>query len=160
MAWVLELSLYKALALQMLGDGSGALEAMAESLSLAAPEGYTRVFLETGAPVVALLQQAISQGIYPDCARELLTLFRVSDLKHIDEYAKSTSAQPLVEPLSPRELEVLMLISTGYTNQEIADSLFVSLNTIKKHTSHIYGKLGVKNRAQAIAQARVIGLVQ
>jgi LuxR family maltose regulon positive regulatory protein len=160
MAWVLELSLYKALALQMLGDSSGALEAIAQSLSLAAPEGYTRLFLEAGASVVTLLKQAASQGIYPDYAHKLLTLFGVPDLKRIDESAISTSAQPILEPLSPRELEVLKLISTGHTNQEIADSLFVSLNTIKKHTSHIYGKLGVKNRAQAIARARVLGLDQ
>ena len=160
MAWVLEISLYKALALQIMGDGSGALEAMAYCLSLAAPEGYTRVFLEAGSPVAALLEQAASQGIYPDYAHKLLTNFGVSDLERIDAVAISTSAQPLVEPLSPRELEVLKLVSSGYTNQEIADSLFVSLNTVKKHTSHIYGKLGVKNRTQAIAQARELGLAR
>ena len=66
----------------------------------------------------------------------------------------------LVEPLSERECEVLKLIAAGYTNQQIADALVVSLNTVKKHTTHIYGKLGVKNRAQAIAKGREIELIQ
>ena len=66
--------------------------------------------------------------------------------------------RPLVEPLTPRELEVLALICDGLSNREIADRLTVALNTVKKHTSHIYGKLGVTSRAQAMVQARSLGL--
>ena len=66
---------------------------------------------------------------------------------------------PLLETLSERECEVLKLIAAGYTNRQIADQLVVSLNTVKKHTTHIYGKLGVKNRTQAIAMARDIKLI-
>jgi len=158
MAWVLELGLYKALALQMLGDAPGMLAALAECLSLAAPQGYKRVFLETGAPAVALLGEAASHGIYSGYVGELLAAFEQPAPVRI-EVPSSTPApvQIPVEPLSPREIEVLNLICSGYTNQEIADTLVVSLNTVKKHTSHIYGKLGVKNRAQAIAQVRELG---
>jgi ATP/maltotriose-dependent transcriptional regulator MalT len=60
----------------------------------------------------------------------------------------------LVEPMTPRELEVLHLICEGLTNREIAERLTVTLNTVKKHGSHIYGKLGVSSRAQAIVRAR------
>jgi len=65
----------------------------------------------------------------------------------------------LAEPLTGRELDVLHLMCRGYSNQHIADELIVSVNTVKKHTSNIYGKLGVKNRAQAVLRAREMGVV-
>jgi LuxR family maltose regulon positive regulatory protein len=67
--------------------------------------------------------------------------------------------QSLSEPLSERELEVLRLIVAGFTNREIAEQLIVSLGTIKTHINHIYQKLGVRNRTQAVAQARDLNLV-
>jgi len=73
--------------------------------------------------------------------------------------SKSLTAQPLIEPLSERELEVLRLICAGKSNLEIADELYLALNTIKRHTNHIYGKLGVSRRSQAIIEARRLGLV-
>ena len=65
----------------------------------------------------------------------------------------------LVEPLSERELEVLGLIAKGLSNQEIAQQLFISLRTVKWHTGNIYGKLAVKNRTQAVAKARTLGIL-
>lgn len=61
--------------------------------------------------------------------------------------------------LSPRELEVLLNITHGLTNQQIADKLFVSLNTVKTHTANIYSKLGVKSRTQAISKAKSLNLI-
>jgi LuxR family maltose regulon positive regulatory protein len=72
---------------------------------------------------------------------------------------KAAPAQPLIEPLSERELEVLRLICAGKSNQEIADELFVALNTVKRHVNNLYSKLGVSRRAQAILEARRLGLV-
>ena len=72
---------------------------------------------------------------------------------------KSSPAQPLIEPLSERELGVLRLICAGKSNQEIADELFLALNTVKRHANNLYGKLGVSRRAQAIIEARRLGLV-
>jgi LuxR family maltose regulon positive regulatory protein len=71
---------------------------------------------------------------------------------------QAIEAQPLPEPLTPRELEVLRLICEGLSNRDIAEQLTVTLNTVKKHSSHIYGKLGVRSRAQAIVQAQQLGL--
>lgn len=73
--------------------------------------------------------------------------------------SKASPAQPLIEPLSERELEVLRLICAGKSNQENADELFLALNTVKRHANNLYGKLGVSRRAQAIIEARRLGLV-
>jgi LuxR family maltose regulon positive regulatory protein len=67
--------------------------------------------------------------------------------------------QPLVEPLSERELEVLRLIAAGLSNREIAQELFIAVGTVKRHTNHIYGKLGVHSRTEAVARARELGLL-
>lgn len=77
------------------------------------------------------------------------------------ESAHPTSpvARPLVEPLSARELEVLRLLAAGDTNAEIAAKLVITLNTTKKHVTHIFGKLEVNTRAGAIARAKELGLV-
>ena len=64
------------------------------------------------------------------------------------------TAPALVEPLSERELEILRLMAAGMTNQQIADRLYVVVGTVKVHNHHIFGKLGVSNRVQALARAR------
>ncbi len=80
-----------------------------------------------------------------------------------------TTKQALVTPypainvetdLSPREIEVLQLIAAGHSNQEIADKLFLSLNTIKKHNSQLFAKLGAVRRTQAIERAKQLGLLR
>ncbi|MDX9952792.1 MAG: LuxR C-terminal-related transcriptional regulator [Anaerolineae bacterium] len=73
--------------------------------------------------------------------------------------SQAAPAQPLIEPLTERELDVLRLICAGRSNQEIADALFIALDTVKRHANNIYGKLSVKRRAQAILEARRLGLV-
>ena len=70
------------------------------------------------------------------------------------------AAQPLAEPLSERELEVLDLIAAGLTNPEIAGRLFIATGTVKRHINNIYGKLDVRHRAAAIARGRTLGLLQ
>ena len=69
------------------------------------------------------------------------------------------AAQPLAEPLSGRELEVLDLIAQGFTNREIADRLYITVGTVKRHINNIYGKLQVHHRTEAVARARDIGLL-
>ncbi|MDW8449612.1 MAG: response regulator transcription factor [Anaerolineae bacterium] len=69
------------------------------------------------------------------------------------------SAQPLIEPLSPRELEVLQLIAQGLSNQAIGERLFLALDTVKGHNRRIFEKLGVSRRTEAVARARALGLL-
>ena len=83
----------------------------------------------------------------------------VQQLQHAVSASLQLSSAVLVEPLSPRELEVLRLIAAGLSNKQITIELTVSLNTVKKHTTHIYGKLGVNGRTQAIARARELQLI-
>ena len=73
---------------------------------------------------------------------------------------RAAAAPPgLAEPLTDRELEVLRLLAAGKPNQRIAQDLFVALNTVKKHVTHVLGKLGAANRTEAVAQARQLGLI-
>lgn len=65
----------------------------------------------------------------------------------------------LIEPLSQRELDVLRLVAEGYSNQEISQKLFLALSTVKGHNLRAFGKLQVRNRTQAIARARALGLL-
>jgi LuxR family maltose regulon positive regulatory protein len=163
---VIEVCALRALVLQALGDTSAALASLERSLALAEPERYVRLYLNEGAPMAALLRQAASRGICPEYANKLLVAFDLSAWGRGGEIPPThvptpphPAPQPLVEPLTPREMEVLQLISLGCSNQEIAEKLVIALNTVKRHTSSIYGKLGVKSRTQAIARARELGLL-
>jgi LuxR family maltose regulon positive regulatory protein len=159
-ARVIELSLFKAVALQALGQPEAALESLEKCLALAEPGGYVRLFLETGEAVIELLREARAQGICPKYAAALLAAFQGEQAEAAPDRVASLSGGELIEPLTRRELEVLEWIYLGFTNQEIADQMVVSVNTVKKHTSNIYGKLGVRNRAQAVLCALELGLVQ
>ncbi len=126
-----------------------ALSALEQALSLAEPEGFVRIFLDEGAPMAELLRRAVAQGLHGPYALHLL--------KAWDETV--TSPQPLIEPLSERELDVLRRVAAGYSNQEIAQELVVAVSTVKRHISNIHGKLGVGSRTQAVARARELGLL-
>ena len=71
----------------------------------------------------------------------------------------SRSTEPLLDPLSVRELEVLHLVAIGDSNYEIAEQLVVAVSTVKRHVSNIFSKLGVTNRTQAVARAREFGIL-
>ena len=73
--------------------------------------------------------------------------------------AEPLVVQPLIEPLSQRELEVLRLIAAGLSNREIAQELVIAIGTVKRHINNIYGKLGVHRRTEAVARARDLGLI-
>ena len=107
-----------------------------------------------------LLGEAANHGIMPAYAGQLLSVFEdnKTSLQDAPPY-HTVYSQPLVEPLSNREVEVLQLIAEGCTNQEIGQKLVLSLYTVKSHARNIYGKLGVKNRTEAVAKARSLGLL-
>ncbi len=142
----------EALIHQASGRANRALASLAEALTLARPAGFVRTFVDEGPVMAALLRRAAARDIAAEYAGELLSAFphqNATDKPHI----------MLVEPLSPRELEILTLIAAGLSNQEIADRLILALGTVKKHTNNIYGKLGVRSRTQAILRAAELGLI-
>jgi LuxR family maltose regulon positive regulatory protein len=141
------------------GETARALKALEDALVLAAPESHVQVFLNEGPPMARLLYEALTRGIAPDYARRLLTAFPVAEPEQAAPLETRAPESDLVEPLSERELKVLQLIAEGLTNPEIASRLFLALNTVKTHSSNIYGKLNVHSRTQAVARARGLGLL-
>ena len=134
---------------------------MERSLALAEPEGYLRTFLDEGHPAGVLLTHWLAQaknGQLADYARHLVVHFGGEPLA-IPGQEKTSSSGGLVEPLSPREIEVLELIALGKTNKEISAELVVSPGTVKAHTSNIYRKLDVANRTEAVARARELDIL-
>jgi LuxR family maltose regulon positive regulatory protein len=165
----------QALIIQTQGNMAHALTFLERALVLAEPEGYVRLFVDEGEPMAQLLNQAVRAGLRPDYASQLLAAFPKDEggtLRVKDEEVpsvlhpssspgapRSAMPQPLVEPLSKRELEILCLIAQGLTNLEIAQQIFISAQTVKVHTRNIYGKLGVNSRQQAVSKARTLGLL-
>jgi LuxR family maltose regulon positive regulatory protein len=146
----------QAAALLRLGDEEGAMADISRALELAEPGGYVRVFLDQGEPMARLLYKVAQAGIHTGYCQQLLEAFSTGVPS---TYTASDEAGGLVEPLSAREIEVLELIARGLTNQEIARELVLSLYTVKSHARNIYGKLGVKNRTEAVARARLLGVL-
>ena len=152
---VIEILVLQALALQAEGNTAQAMTALEWALSLAEPEGYIRTFVNEGSPMEALLRKIKVEDVQmKEYVRMLLDVF--ADKKALPS---SLSPQPIIEPLSEREIEVLQLIAEGLTNPEIAARLYLSLNTVKVHTRNIYGKLGVNNRTQAGTRAKTLGIL-
>ncbi|MCB9418904.1 MAG: tetratricopeptide repeat protein [Ardenticatenaceae bacterium] len=141
----------QALLAQAEGNRAWALDAFAQALRLAAPEGYVPLFFpHAGWPTRPLLQA--SQAVAP----ELVAAVLVQALPAAED--APTPADFLPEPLTEQEVRVLGLLVDGRSNQEIADELVISLGTAKWHVHNILQKLGVANRAQAIAKAHELNL--
>jgi LuxR family maltose regulon positive regulatory protein len=134
-------------------DDEQALVYLTEALTMAQPEGYVRTFVDQGKALVPLLRRAAHSGIAPGYVARLLSAMAASP------GAGPSLAQPLIEPLSERELQVLRLIAAGLSNRKIAQKLMLAVGTVKAHTSSIYGKLGVRSRTQAEARARELKLI-
>ncbi|MEZ4707846.1 MAG: LuxR C-terminal-related transcriptional regulator [Caldilineaceae bacterium] len=165
MGSVIEILLLLALAHEAQGDLSSALEPLARALALAEPEGYFRLFVDEGPPMARLLHEAAAQAIRPGYVARLLAAL-TGEAQKVEQHPRSQvvstpapANQPLIEPLSDRELEVLHLIAQGLTNRAIADRLFIALSTVKGHNRVIFGKLQVNRRTEAVARARELGLV-
>ena len=107
--------------------------------------------------MVTLLRQAYAHTIAPAYVAALLEAS--GELIATDLHRSSSRSGPFMEPLTVREREVLRLLMDGASNREIAHQLVLSVNTVKKHTYNICGKLGVQSRAQAIAKARTLNLL-
>ena len=166
---VIEVQALQALALAAAGDDNAAVNTLAQVLTLACPEGYVRVFADEGAPMAALLGRLIAAQRTQQTAADGIPLAYLGRLARA--FGPGTAATGprgragtavvagLVEPLSEREREVLRLLAAGKPNQQIAEELVVTLHTVKKHVTHVLGKLGAANRTEATARARELGLL-
>jgi len=170
---LIEIGAVTAVARAACGQQAGAAAALAGALALAWPEGYLRVFADEGAPLAAVLDRLIAgqrsgrvspaPGVPLAYLRRLQAAFRPGDARAVPPQpvaAAEVAAPELAEPLTDRELQVLALLAAGISNQQIASDLVVALETVKKHVSHILGKLGAANRTQAVARARALGLLR
>jgi len=156
---VIEILVLLALAHEAQGDIPLALVSLERALTLAEPEGYVQIFVDEGPPVARLLYESLSRGIALDYVQRLLAAFSDDEPEQSVPSKHQNQESEWVEPLSEREIEVLQLIAEGLTNQEIATRLYLSLHTVKVHAHNIYGKLGVKNRTQAVAKGKVLGIL-
>jgi LuxR family maltose regulon positive regulatory protein len=146
---VVEALMVRALALRR-RDPRGALAGLARSLQIGVPAGYRRLFLDEGPAMIGLLRLLVRRPSLAGSADAALLL----------QTAESQIAAPLVtsmpahrEPLSEREVEVLRLLTTDLTGPEIASQLFMSVNTFRTHTRHIFTKLDVSTRRSAVTRA-------
>jgi LuxR family maltose regulon positive regulatory protein len=161
---VLEMLLLRAQMHAVLDDRRASQADTLQALELGQPEGFISIFLEEGPTVAAALAGLLEQNrlgkVSPAYARKILAAFpEDEESETLLDRGMTIENEELVEPLSQRELEVLHLIREGFSNQEIAEHLVVTLHTVKKHSSNIYAKLGVSSRTQAIARARQLKLI-
>jgi LuxR family maltose regulon positive regulatory protein len=162
--WGIWLGLQTRLAkvLSIVGQNTKAVEILIGVLNRAKPQGILRVFMDEGQPMYDLLQQIRKEGMdlsmsaYID---EILAIFPHPDTTAQAPISDRSPVSALVEGVTPRELEMLTLLSQAYSNAEIAKKAYISLNTVKKHISSIYGKLGVTTRIEAVEKARSLHLI-
>jgi LuxR family maltose regulon positive regulatory protein len=148
-----------------------AVQALLEALALGEPENYQRIYLDEGRVMSELLMHCLrahqrSGASYPslqyiesllEICRQEVGIRTPAGKSGIGALARTEDDFTIL--LSVRELEVLSLIAAGKSNQEIAEQLYLALNTVKRHASNIYDRLGVKKRTEAIAKARSLGLI-
>ena len=163
---VIEAGALRALALAACGQDADAVNALADVLTLACPQGYVRVFTDEGPPMARLLGRLVAAQRADQAAAEvpfgyLARLQRAFGAGPPSPGSgRDTAAVPgIVDPLTSRELEVLTMLAAGRSNQAIAGELVVTLDTVKKHVSHILDKLGAANRTEAVARARELRLI-
>ncbi len=151
----LEARVQAALALDALRRTDDAMQVLRPALILAQREGYLRTFVDEGDAIVGLLQRAVRDNEHSGYASRLLGMIPLAG----QSAAVGSQDGAALDALSDRELEVLKLLAQGLANREMADALVVSLDTVKTHLRHIYEKLDVHSRTQAVSRAREIGVV-
>jgi LuxR family maltose regulon positive regulatory protein len=160
---LVEIDALLALAAAAAGDQVAARTTLLRTLTLAEPEGYLRSFADLGEPMRALLgdcRLALAPRADAPSRQSLAYIDRIlAVFAAAPARPQAAPVESLIEPLSPRELEVLALVAAGLSNQNIADRLIVSISTVKKHINNIYGKLDVLSRTQALKRARELGLI-
>ena len=154
--WLVSVNVLQARVLDRLGDRPSALETMFRAVRTAASEGYVQPFICEGPRVFALVGRV--RDVAPRFVDRVLAMAGTTE--GLSAYLSPREPnQGLIEPLTARELEVLRLIAGGRSNREIAETLVIALGTVKRHTNHIYTKMGVHRRTEAVARARELGIL-
>jgi LuxR family maltose regulon positive regulatory protein len=148
---LISILIHQALAWEALNDLSAALAPLGHALSLAEPEGYVRIFIDEGSPMLRLLTEAQSRGLNTAYIERLCSA--------LTPPGRAGSAVTS-HMLSEREIEVLQLVARGLSNREIGEQLYLALDTVKGHNRRIFGKLGVQHRTEAVARAREMNLIK
>ena len=153
------------------GRDDEALTILEEAVDLAKPGGWIRPFVELGSPMAELLKQLLRQNIHTEFVEKLLAAFSdkqtgppslpapPSPSPQVSPSPSHPTPQPLVEPLTNRELDILELLARRLQNKEIAEKLFISPETVKTHLNNIYQKLSVTNRRNAVERAKSLGIL-
>ena len=149
----------QALAFQSGGDIDQAVKFLEQALKLAEPEGFIRIFVDTGQPMAQLLYEALSREILPEYVQRILAAFSTIEQEDGASKKNQVDQSGMIEPLSEREIEIIQLIAEGLTNQEISNKLFLSVHTVKTHTRNIYSKLDVHHRTEAVVKAKSFGIL-
>ncbi len=149
---LLEILNLQALAFQAQQNSTEAVAVLSRALTLAQPKGYKRIFLDEGPVMWQLLKQVAARGIAPDYVAELLE-------GSGGETAVSSHSQPLLDPLSDREIDVLRLLAAGLSAPEIAEHLVIARSTVRSHVKSIYSKLDVHRKWDAVQRATELELL-
>jgi LuxR family maltose regulon positive regulatory protein len=157
MGRVIEIHVARSLLSNRQGNKSDAIRSMKQALRLAEPHGFVNTFIREGLPVGELLRTMAVQGLFPEYIGGLLATLEQRNKRH--QKSEAPHASSLVEPLSERELQVLRLLVAGLSSNEIATELFIAVSTARTHIKHIYQKLNVHRRLEAIDRARDLKLV-
>ncbi len=138
---------------------TAAIKSLTKAINLAEPQGFIRLFVDLGPRMADLLARLVDQNTAVDYVEEILIAFRGDATAPDRQSAKRPFAHSLIDPLTTRELDILVLLSERLRNKEIADRLFISPDTVKKHLYNIYQKIGVTKRRQAVAKAEALGII-
>jgi LuxR family maltose regulon positive regulatory protein len=164
--WLIDVLAVQALLYDAKGDEAEALSALEQAITLARPGGYIRPFLDLGPKMAELLNRLAKQNIAVKYVGKLLAGFRNEGTGYVqteeDDKIVAPLAfmdQPLDEHLSNREFEILSLLTQRLSNKEIAEKLFISPDTVKKHLYNIYQKLSVNSRREAVDKANALGML-
>lgn len=161
----MEIMALQALALYRQGRSAEALTVLETLVEMAEPGGSVRLFVELGPPMAGMLQQLMTKNIAVRYIGKLLAAFRdrgraeVSDVPVASPLSSVPGPEVLVEPLTHREMDILELLSLRLQSKEIAERLFISIETVKSHLKRIYQKLNADGRRQAVDQARRLGIL-
>ena len=162
----IEILALRAMAMDSMGKIRKAEAELHQALELAQPGGFIRIFVDLGKPMQEMLQRLVGRGPYKDYIQRLLAAFTNELQKKKANYTQRATIPGaalnhpvLAEPLTARELDVLNLLREPLSNKEIANRLYLSPSTVKRHTINLYGKLGVHSRREAVAAATNLGIL-